>query len=408
MTSTLRLSRLGKFVRFSSLIAGISFMSPAACIAEEEMKAPENVAAAPENAEVTDSGLASIVLTEGKGDSPRAVDTVTVHYSGWTTDGELFDSSVERGSPSSFPLNGVIKGWTEGLQLMKVGEKRRFWIPAELAYGENPGGGRPGGQLTFDVELLEIQKAPESPEGVESIPEDGEETGSGLVSKVVSEGKGEQANEQSLVEIHFALWSKEGSLIESSRDSGRTIKLPISKLPFAGLQEGVALLKEGERRLFWLPQSLTFGDNLPPGAPSGHIVADIELIKLHGQVVEPKAPDNVAATPEDAEKSESGLAWIVLEKGDGGDKPSAASNVTVHYSGWTTDGKLFDSSVSRGEPASFPLNGVIAGWTEGLQLMTVGEKRRFWIPAELAYGNDGSGGRPAGLLVFDVELLKIN
>jgi FKBP-type peptidyl-prolyl cis-trans isomerase len=65
---------------------------------------------------------------------------------------------VQRGEPASFPLDGVIKGWTEGLQLMVVGEKRRFWIPADLAYGENPGGGRPGGMLVFDVELLEIAK----------------------------------------------------------------------------------------------------------------------------------------------------------------------------------------------------------------------------------------------------------
>ena len=68
----------------------------------------------------------------------------------------MFDSSVTRGQPAQFPLTGVIKGWTEGLQLMTVGEKRRFWILADLAYGENPGGGRPGGLLVFDVELLEI------------------------------------------------------------------------------------------------------------------------------------------------------------------------------------------------------------------------------------------------------------
>jgi peptidylprolyl isomerase len=77
----------------------------------------------------------------------------------------------------------------------------------------------------------------------------------------------------------------------------------------------------------------------------------------------------------------------------------------VHYSGWTTDGKMFDSSVVRGKPATFPLKEVIPGWTEGLQLMAEGEKARLWIPKELAY-NDQPG-RPAGMLVFDVELLKI-
>jgi FKBP-type peptidyl-prolyl cis-trans isomerase len=120
---------------------------------------PSDVAAPPADATKTPSGLASKVLQAGKGDQkPAAEDTVTVHYSGWTTDGKLFDSSVKRGKPTSFPLNGVIKGWTEGLQLMVEGEKRRFWIPADLAYGENPGGGRPGGLLVFDVELIKIGK----------------------------------------------------------------------------------------------------------------------------------------------------------------------------------------------------------------------------------------------------------
>ena len=120
---------------------------------------PSDVAAAPADAAKTPSGLASKVIQAGKGEShPAATDTVTVHYSGWTTDGKLFDSSVKRGQPASFPLNGVIKGWTEGVQLMVEGEKRRVWIPAHLAYGENPGGGRPGGLLVFDVELLQIVK----------------------------------------------------------------------------------------------------------------------------------------------------------------------------------------------------------------------------------------------------------
>jgi FKBP-type peptidyl-prolyl cis-trans isomerase len=117
------------------------------------------------------------------------------------------------------------------------------------------------------------------------------------------------------------------------------------------------------------------------------------------------APADVAAPPADAQKTDSGLATKVLRPGTGTEKPTATSTVTVHYTGWTTDGKMFDSSVQRGQPASFPLNRVIAGWTEGLQLMVVGEKRRLWIPVELAYR--GAPGMPAGMLVFDVELLEI-
>ena len=120
--------------------------------------APSDVAAPPADASKTPSGLASKVITKGTGVAhPMATSQVTVHYTGWTTDGKMFDSSVARGTTATFPLNGVIKGWTEGVQLMVVGEKRRFWIPAGLAYGENPGGGRPGGLLVFNIELFEIK-----------------------------------------------------------------------------------------------------------------------------------------------------------------------------------------------------------------------------------------------------------
>ena len=116
------------------------------------------------------------------------------------------------------------------------------------------------------------------------------------------------------------------------------------------------------------------------------------------------APSDVAAAPSDAETTASGLASKVIEAGSGSTHPTETSNVTVHYTGWTTDGRMFDSSVTRGQPSTFPLNGVIRGWTEGVQLMVVGEKRRFWIPEELAYGGRRE---PFGMLVFDVELIAI-
>jgi len=238
---------------------------------------PLDVAAAPADAQKTASGLAYKLLKEGTGTvKPTAADTVKVFYVGWTTDGKMFDKQIPPEQPITFPLKGVIAGWTEGVQLMKQGDRFRFWIPKELAYNDRPG--RPAGMLAFDVELVDVVKAPET-------------------------------------------------------------------------------------------------------------------------------PADVAAAPADALKTASGLAYKVLQPGKGGPKPTVDSNVTVHYSGWTTDGKLFDSSVARGEPTSFPLKGVIPGWTEGVQLMEVGSKVRFWIPEELAYKGQG-GGAPQGMLVFDVELLS--
>ena len=121
----------------------------------------------------------------------------------------------------------------------------------------------------------------------------------------------------------------------------------------------------------------------------------------------PPVPTDVKAAPPDAKKTASGLAYKVLTPGKSKVHPTAAQTVKVHYSGWTTDGKLFDSSVMRDEPIVFPLNGVIPGWTEGVQLMVEGEKRRLWIPGKLAYGESPPPGAPAGTLVFDVELLQI-
>ena len=117
------------------------------------------------------------------------------------------------------------------------------------------------------------------------------------------------------------------------------------------------------------------------------------------------APSDVAAPPADAAITKSGLASRILEPGTGSQHPRANSRVRVHYSGWTTDGQMFDSSVARNESIAFGLDQVIAGWTEGVQLMVEGEKRRLWIPENLAYG--GRRGAPQGMLVFDVELIKI-
>jgi peptidylprolyl isomerase len=240
--------------------------------------APPDVAAPPDDAVKSKSGLATKVITPGTGtEHPKANDVVTVHYSGWTTKGAMFDSSYTRGRPSTFPLDRVITGWSEAVQLMVVGEKLRAWVPEELAYKGRTD--RPQGMLVFDIELI------------------------------------------------------------------------------------------------------TFNPN--PTA----------------------APPDVEKAPADAQKTKSGLAYKVLIPGSGTVHPTRSSQVTVHYTGWTTDGKMFDSSVARGTPATFGLDQVIPGWTEGVQLMVEGEKTRFWIPQRLAY--DGQSGKPAGMLVFDVELITI-
>jgi FKBP-type peptidyl-prolyl cis-trans isomerase len=366
---------------------------------------PSDVKAPPADASKTESGLASKVLQEGTGAvKPTAEDTVTVHYSGWTTDGKMFDSSVSRGQPASFPLKGVIKGWTEGLQLMVEGEKRRFWIPGNLAYGDEAAGGRPSGMLVFDVELLSIKTAPRAPEDVAKAPDDAQKTASGLASKVLQPGTGaNKPGAADTVTVHYTGWTTDGKMFDSSVTRGQPASFSLNGV-IAGWTEGLQLMVEGEKRRFWIPGKLAYGDEAGGGRPSGTLVFDVELLSIK---TAPKTPEDVAKAPDDAQKTASGIASRILTKGTGTVHPKATDQVKVHYSGWTTDGKMFDSSVQRGEPIVFPLNQVIPGWTEGVQLMVEGEKRRLWIPAALAYGENAPPGAPAGTLVFDVELIQI-
>lgn len=243
----------------------------------------------------TASGLQYEILSEGAatGASPKATDLVDVHYVGTLIDGLEFDSSRARGAAARFPLNAVIPGWTEGVQLMSEGDRFRFYVPPELAYGEQ---GTPGGPigpnetLIFDVELIKVTNADRNAEAASAY------------------------------------------LAANGKKAG--VKTTASGLQYEVLAEGKA----------------------------------------------------------------------------GGKQPTDASKVSVHYEGKLVNGTVFDSSYQRGEPIEFPLNAVIPGWTEGVQLMSEGDKFRFYIPPALGYGPQGTPGGPIGpneALIFEVELLKV-
>jgi hypothetical protein len=148
----------------------------------------------------------------------------------------------------------------------------------------------------------------------------------------------------------------------------------------------------------------------PPDQPPFDLSAYIRLVTQQAPeeaTAAPSAPPDVDAPPSTATFTASGLAYRFLRRGSGGRSPSATDTVVVHYTGWTTDGRMFDSSSTRGSPATFPLSAVIKGWTEGLQLMRAGDRARFWIPPTLAYGVSPQNGAPAGMLVFDVDLIVV-
>lgn len=260
--------------------------------------------------QVTESGLQYEVLNKGDGDKPAADGFVTVHYRGKFIDGREFDSSHARGEPATFPVGGLIPGFTEALLLMQEGDTFKVAIPSDLAYGADGAGGGliPGDStLVFELELIETLTAQEAEE--------------------VQQRRREEAEAQAL----------------AFRDS----------------------------QLEYLEQN--------------------------------KKNEGISVT-------DSGLQYRVIEEGTGA-KPTATSKVTVHYSGKLTNGEEFDSSYRRGQPASFPLNGVIRGWTEGLQLMQEGSKYEFFLPFDLGYGERGSGSGsipPFATLIFTVELISVD
>jgi peptidylprolyl isomerase len=243
--------------------------------------APPDVAAAPPDAEKTASGLASRVIRKGRrGKGPSPYDVVKVHFSGWTTDGVNFESTVVTDEPMEFRLNQVIKGWREGLQLMREGEKRRFWIPEELAYKGRCN--RPQGMLVFDVELIKIRRAPPLPpvpENVSGPPPNAEKTASGLASLVLKQGHGTaRPGWQSKVKVNYNGWETNGELFRSTELEGRPLDMYLGSLNSKGLSEGIQLMVEGERRRLWIPPELAYVDQ--PGAPAGMIVMDIELLQI--------------------------------------------------------------------------------------------------------------------------------
>lgn len=215
----------------------------------------------------------------------------------------------------------------------------------------------------------------------------------GLQWQVLSPRTGNATPDDSdYVTLDYTGWNQGGEIFDSTARHPALRIFAVGKL-FPGLRRSVAGMAVGEKRRVWIPATLA-----PKGSP---IVMDVELRDITNPAT---APADVAAPPASAQRSKSGLAWIVLKPSSAGSHPRRNGWVTVNYTGWTGDGKMFDTSYISGQSSSFNLEQVIPGWREGLQLMSPGEKRRFWIPEKAAY--HGQPGMPAGMLVFDVELLK--
>lgn len=241
-------------------------------------------------------------------------------------------------------------------------------------------------------------------------------TDTGLQYVVLEEGAGDGATPtpSDIIDVHFSATFKDGTEFLSSRERGAAARFPLSEFLQGGI-EGVQLMSEGDRYRFFIPPELAFGEaGIGPVPPNEAVIFDIELLNVLNPEKNLAAAEKFLA--ENAKKdgvkvTDTGLQYQVISEGAAdGAAPNEASVVKVHYVGTLVNGTEFDSSIARGEPAEFPLNGVISGWTEGLQLMKVGDKFRFFIHPELAYGaNPRPGGAigPNDALIFEVELLEV-
>ena len=378
------------------------------CSPAQEITAPDPAIPADKDPQTTPSGLVYCTLTAPAEGAPKAahLDTVVAHYQAWLPSGKLFDSSRRRERAERFVVGKIsVEGLNEGLLLMAKGGTYKLTLPAALAFGE---GGRPpmipaNSPLVFEVEVVDVITPPAFPK---ADAEAQKKTESGLVYEVLTAGAGESPTDEDVFELRYAFWNESGELLECSEWNDVTITGRITDFQLPFLKEAPLLMKAGAVYRFVVPAALGFGDREAPHIEKG--AATVWRLTLVEFAPPPKMPDFVMPADDALKATASGLAYEVIEAGEG-TSPVMGQPVKVHYAGWLPDGTLFDASFTRGQPAVFRLGEVIPGWNEGLQLMKPGAKFRFVIPPELAYGAGGSPPKigPNATLVFYVHLLEV-
>jgi FKBP-type peptidyl-prolyl cis-trans isomerase len=280
----IRHARAGAFATFFGLIALLTPRTDAG----QPSVAPSDVAAAPADAIRTASGVAMTVIQAGSGiDRPRGDDCVIVRFTGWKRDGSLFSTSGLHGETSTQCLTAAIPGIAEALRAMTPGEKRRIWVPAELAFAPHAHHGTkampkepaPKMDLTFEVELVQILKAPEKPFNLKVPPRSVFRTPSGVAMMVLQPGAGTaHPKPSSRVTLNYTGWTADGVLFESTVTSGHPAVFLLGTT-LAGWREGLQYMVAGEKARLWIPAALAYGarpaDKL---VPAGDLVYDIELI----------------------------------------------------------------------------------------------------------------------------------
>ena len=359
----------------------------------------------------TTSGLEYTITEKGNGKKPQKGDKISVHYTGKLTNDTVFDSSVKRGAPYEFRVGegAVIKGWDEAFLLLSEGDKATLKISPELGYGAQAQGPIPANAtLIFDVELIKIVQGAIKPFEIKA--KDMITTASGLKYGIVKANKTGETTTGKKVTVNYTGFLKDGKMFDSSLDRNQPLVVDIGKGKlFPGLDEAISLMRKGEQGRFIIPSKLAFGERGGgPVPPNADIIMDLEIADVK-EIPVPVKYDTTGITPK---TTASGLKYFEIKLSGNPLQAQAGQKVKVHYSGYLADGKMFDSSVERGEPIDFPLGQgqVIPGWEEGIALMHVGDKFRLVIPYQLAYGEQGRPPAipPSAQLTFDVELVGVD
>lgn len=390
------------------LIVALLLLSQTSCSVFNKDKSPKIIT---QDTIVTASGLRYIITEKGNGIKPEEGAKVDVHYTGSLTNDTVFDSSYKRNQPFSFTLGQgrVIKGWDEGVALLNEGDKATFIIPADLAYGSRATGNIPANStLIFQIELLKVTN-PIKIEPYDVAGKDTLTTASGLKYIIVKKGsdKNPLAKAGEIATVHYSGYFKDGLMFDSSVKRGQPIKFTLGQgQVIKGWDEGLQLMRSGDKFRLLIPYQLAYGEkgrgkSIPP---KSDLIFDVELVYNQAEIkieaYDTKGKDTIV--------TESGLKMIPI-KTTNLQTPIKGQTVIVHYTGYLTDGKVFDSSIKRDDPIKFEVGEgkVIKGWDEALLRMKKGEKYRLVIPANLAYGEQGAGGviPPNAELIFDVNLI---
>jgi len=366
---------------------------------------PLDIKTPPADAVRTPSGLIyKTIVANPQGQAPKRNDTVMIKYTGWRqATGETFFSNQSADNAMPLNLASTAPGFTEGMQQVKKGERAMLWLPPAIGLKQQPTDGH-GETLVYEVEVVDIVEAPPVPPDCAQPPPTAQQTRSGIKYVEVRPGTGkDKPTIADDVTFNFTAWNADGRMLETTEMKKRAITSPPFRQP-PPFEEILTSMTGGQRVRFWVDAEQM--KKPQPGPAQGPLCYEVDLVTIEKSAnPPPPTPPDVAKPPGSAKKTDKGVFYKVLKAGKGGAKPTPNDSVRVSYTGWTTDGRMFDSSVIRGQPAEFSLRGVIAGWTDGIPLMSVGDRYRFWIPDHLAY--KGQPERPQGMLVFDVELLEI-